>query len=314
MSQRETLRPADTGHGPVTTTCTRLPDGLILFMGVCGVLMSGPASRYGGGALDGITLASLIDLYIFTPGRRLYALRQVRERAEARGLADVVRRVDRALEHEKRAADLESRWGAGLAKDHAMPSEIDPLIDRTLQVIEQMLQNCAMDSDPEVARHANGLVSTLFPGGVTAHIQLPYIDQLAANERVLAVLEARERREWIERLGLRMYVRRLRELNNKFDEALLARDRDKQVEYSDVREAREIGQRHLLQVTAKILGLYCEDEDADTRTALLEPIVEQNEQIRAYRRRRRRVVDIDADTGTPLEDRDAADSDDAGRD
>lgn len=243
----------------------------------------------------------LINLYIATPGRRVYALREVKRRAQGRGLGELVARIDRALAHEARTAELEGLWSAGQTGKRPVPRDFDPRIDRTLLIIEQMLIACGEDLDPEIARYAAELASQLFPQSVTEHIRLPFIDQLQANENVLTVLEAPERREWVDRLGLRIYTRRLRALNDGFRQALLARDAEPAVKFDDVRAARDKAQANYVAIAARIGGMYCDDEDAELRTELLAPIMEQNEELRIWRRRRRRPVDIDADTGEPLD-------------
>jgi hypothetical protein len=260
-----------------------------------------------------IPLSVTINLYISTPGRRVYALREVKRRAAERGLSDLIARIDRALEHEKHTAELEGLWSVGRAGKRPVPRDFDPRIDRTLLVIEQMLIACSEDPDPEVARYAGELVNQLFPQSVSEHIRLPYIDQLQANEYVLTVLEATERKAWVDRLGLGLYTRRLRALNDGFRQALLDRDADPAVSFEEVRAARDQAQNNYVAVAARITGMYCDAADAELRSVLLAPIMEQNDELRTYRRRRRRPVDIDADTGTLLAD-DSEISDDAGDD
>lgn len=247
-----------------------------------------------------IPISNFINLYVFTPGRRVYALRRLREIAIARGVDDLVPAIDEALAHEAHTAALESAWGVTQAEVETRPREIDPQIDRNLLLIDQILRHYA-DQGGEVGRYAGALVAALFPHGVSHHIRLPYIDQLAANERVLSTLEAAERQTWVERLGLRMLVASLRELNEVFGHALRLREQEAAVTFADVRAARERGQALLLEIVARVLGRFPTAADAETRTALLQPIADQNEEIRLYRRRRRRVVDIDPSTGEPTE-------------
>jgi hypothetical protein len=248
-----------------------------------------------------IPLSIIINLYITTPGRRVYALREVKRRARKRGLSDLVTRIDRALAHEARTAELEGLWSAGRTGKRPVPRDFKPRIDRTLLVIAQMLTDCAKDPDPEIARYAAELANQLFPQTVTEHIRLPYVDQLQANEYVLTVLEATERKDWVDLLGLRIYARRLRTLNDGFRQALLARDAEPAVKFDEVRAAREQAQENYIAVAARIGGLYCDREDGEIRTDLLACFIEQNDALRAYRRRRRRPVDINADTGEPLD-------------
>jgi hypothetical protein len=114
----------------------------------------------------------------------------------------------------------------------------------------------------------------------------------------------------MDRLGLGIYTRRLRALNDGFRNALLARDADPAVSFEEVRAARDLAQNNYVAIAARITGVYCDAADAELRSELLAPIMEQNDELRAYRRRRRRPVDIDADTGKLLPD-DSGDSDDS---
>jgi hypothetical protein len=69
--------------------------------------------------------------------------------------------------------------------------------------------------------------------------------------------------------------------------------------WDDVKAGRELGQELYLQVVANIIMRFA--ANLSTRSALLEPIWDQNQEIKAYRRQRRTLVDVDPDSGEPLE-------------
>jgi hypothetical protein len=71
------------------------------------------------------------------------------------------------------------------------------------------------------------------------------------------------------------------------------------VDFGQVRAARAQGQAHLLEAVAMIIGKYPKSsaEDVAARVALLGPILQQNEAIRAYLKSRRSVQDVDPETG-----------------
>lgn len=245
-----------------------------------------------------IPIADFIKLYHFTPGRRIHALRQVREIVVEHELADLLPATDEALTQEAYYAALRSAWGLANAEAETLPSEIDPKIDRTLLLMDQMLGHYA-DQGGETGRYARRLSASIFPDGVGQHIRLPHVDQHAANAQVLVILEAAERQPWIERLGLRMLTASLRELNDAFGRAVRLREKTGGVTYGEVRDANARCHEMLLEVVARILGRFPTPADGPLRTELLKPIAYQNEAIRLFRRRRRRVVDIDPDTGEP---------------
>jgi hypothetical protein len=71
------------------------------------------------------------------------------------------------------------------------------------------------------------------------------------------------------------------------------------VSFEEVRKARARGQNNMLSAVALILGRYYESnpEAVHARGALMTPIMEQHEIVHAYLRSRRKVRDIDPDTG-----------------
>jgi hypothetical protein len=72
------------------------------------------------------------------------------------------------------------------------------------------------------------------------------------------------------------------------------------VKYREVQAARREGQEYLREAIAMILGRYYRSRDPEhvaARAVLLAPIAQQSAAIRAYRRTRRSLRDVDPDTG-----------------
>jgi hypothetical protein len=130
--------------------------------------------------------------------------------------------------------------------------------------------------------------------------QLPYVDELSAVDSLLADLKG-ELAPAVEELGLSRLVKRLEMLTADYRAALSASDPS--ISFGVVRAARSKGQESLLQVVAIILGEFplSSPEHVKARSALLAPILTQNEAIRQYLRGRRGGVieDVNPETGEP---------------
>lgn len=238
-------------------------------------------------------LSSLFALYTLTPGRRIYALGRVRERALAKELTVIVAAIDAAIAQDRHALDIDA---ARLAPTKSPPvRQRDTAVDRTLAVIHRLLSHFAAGEDSAVP---SALLSNLFPINLAHHVRLPFVEQAAANERVLAVVEGEAHKTWLDNHGLRPLIVQLRTTHDEFAAALHARDDESAPSWDEVKAARESGQELYLQVVARVIVQFIEDPEA--RDELLEPVWDQEALIRAYRRQRRTVVDVDPDTGEPL--------------
>jgi hypothetical protein len=127
---------------------------------------------------------------------------------------------------------------------------------------------------------------------------LPQVDELSALETIVAKL-AGPLAGTVAELGLARQAARLAELTAAYHDALRAPAPDT-VPYREVQAARQQGQEYLLEAIAMILGRYYRSRDpehAAARAALLAPIARQSATIRAFRRTRRSLRDVDPATG-----------------
>ncbi len=249
-----------------------------------------------------ISLGSLIHLHVFPTGRRLWAMHQLKERAAERGLSDLAAHADRAVEHDRWTRDLDARWAArqlqqGQGEDPAQ--RVDVLVDRTLLALRD-----AAECQAAVARPGDGtaekvkvFLRELFPMGVAAVASMTYGEELAAVESIVGKLRG-GLAPLVAELGVGRHAERLAELVGEYRGAL-AGPRGEPLDFGQVRAARARGQELLLQAVAMILGRcpLSTPEHLALRTALLGPVLEQNEAIRQYFRARRMVEDVDPDTG-----------------
>lgn len=238
------------------------------------------------------TLTSLFALYVLTPGRRIYALRRVLERATEMGHEALLGPIAAAIAHDYHAIDLDV---ARRMRSRGTVRERHAAFARTLGAIISLLAYYGRDDSTAAA-----LQSTLLPRGLFHHIHLAHAEQLAANERVLSILEDAGRKAWLDAHGIRPLIEQLRIEHDAFAAALQARDSSKRPTWKQVRAARAHGQELYLQVVARIVVMFA--DDVDTRNALLDPIYQQNQRIKDYRRQRRSVAEVDPESGELLDD------------
>ena len=252
-------------------------------------------------------LSSMFALYTLTPGRRIYTLRRVRKLAAAKELSPIVESIDQAIAQDGKALDLDAKRLDPRPPKRA--KEKDARVDEVLMTLDVLLSyHAGKQNDGAVAMQA-----TLFPGGAHYHIRMPHIEQAAANERVLKILESAKEKAWVDAHGLRPLVLDLRTAHDEFDAALNARHGHTRVSWDKVKEARAAGQELYLKVVVQILAEFL--ADPDTRDQLMAPIWQQEELVRAYRRQRRGgLADVDPDSGELLADEEGSEESQEGAD
>ena len=251
-----------------------------------------------------VALQDILNLYVFSTGRRLFSLKQVHQAAKERKLSALASQVAEAIKHDRATRTLERRWSkqSSVSPGAGEAPRIDALIDRTVSGLRDAAQAHAEGAEPgeAIIKVVNDFVEDLFPAGVPAVTQLAYVDELSAVEEVLEKLKGPHAKT-VKELGLERFVARL--------EALLPKDRaalegpKSELSFGAVKAARAQGQDFLLQTVAMIVGAFPKStsDHVAARTALLTPILRQNEAIRQYMRGRRggSIADVDPETGEP---------------
>ena len=244
------------------------------------------------------SITSLFSLYILTPGRRIYALRRVAERAKVHELQEFAPGIELAIAHDHETLDLDA---ARTERAVVEVREHDTEVDRTLGAIQSLISHFANGKSKDAT--AEALLGLLFPSGLSAHVHLPHVEQASANERVLKILEGNLHKQWLDTHGVRPLIIELRTNHDEFEAAMKARDAGTP-SYDDVKEARDRGQELYLEVVAHIVS-HLRDKP-EIRDDLLEPIRAQDLRIQHYRRQRRSVVDVNPETGEELEPNDGS--------
>lgn len=250
--------------------------------------------------MDG-TLESIFNLYVFTTGRRLFALQRVRALAKEQRFTELMKHCDAAIEHDLATRAMERRWAGEPAASGTNPAaqRIDVLVDRTLGAIRDhvVAQTQGAAPDDPIHEEVASFLKSIFPVSVHAITSLSYVDELAAVDDIVALLKG-ELAPAAKEFGLGRLVNRLADLAVQYREALEAPP-PSLIDWGRVRAARAEGQGRLLEAVAIILGKHHErtSEGTAARLALLAPILQQNEAIRQYLRSRRAIADVNPETG-----------------
>jgi hypothetical protein len=259
--------------------------------------------------MDG-SLETIINLYQFPTGRRLFAHKQIRARAESDGFDKLVKHCDKAITHDTQTQSLEKRWaGESITSDtNPEAQRLDVLVDRTLGAIrDHALAQAAgaPDNDP-IHITVDNFVKKVFPAGVHAITSLPYVEELEAVQAIVHSLQ-NELAPLVQELNLQRHVTRLNTLAIDYRKALEAPP-PSVLTWGNVRNARAEGQGLLLETVAIIVGKYHSRSAKGTaeRLHLLEPILRQNDSLGAAFKNRRAPSDINADTGDEIANAPAA--------
>ena len=236
-----------------------------------------------------VPASSLLKLYRFPLSRCLFVLEQVRDRARALDIPAIVRLAEHAIARVTEALDLDHRQRAlRTSKFPPEARELDQRLDAAIDGLDTYCQSqMSLYRGEERAAAAARLRRVLLPGGVGAITQLPYADQHAQIEALLAHAQTPEMVADLALLPeMASALARVRELNAQYGERL--RQTEEALTRQDVRARHEECQELLFTVACLIVGHFGEfpERHAD-REHLLEPILRENEALRERRRRRR---------------------------
>lgn len=235
--------------------------------------------------------SSYFSMVQFSAGQRISTYNQVRPVAEEQGFAALVRHVDRARAHDIHTQRLDSLWVAQQSRGLYPPElqETDDASDQTLTGIRDVAVGHVRGLPENHPLHGRveHFLGDVFPGGVSATTSLPYVDQVAVMESILAKLQG-EHRALVQELGLLPKVGYLGELTRAYRTYVDAGI--KPLTFPVVRAARERGHGYLLQTVAIILGTHHDHDNAEhvrKREELMAPIDKMVAVIRSVARARR---------------------------
>jgi hypothetical protein len=244
------------------------------------------------------SLTSLMNLYVFTTGRRLYVLRRMLPRAEQM-YPELVEPLRTAIRSGERVMEMETVYAnQPPSSGNAEALATDNRLDQVLSAFYTFLCSVATAAPPDSAnaRAAVRVRDGVFKGGIQGLIQLTHPEEVEAVDGMLRKLS--EYLDEIKTLAVAPIIDEVRRLNRQFRAALDAK-RPSGVSYDEVRASQAKNQEELLGVVAMVMGRFAgfREGDVDKRSELLAPVMEQNEAIAAYRRSRRAVPDVEPSTG-----------------
>lgn len=247
------------------------------------------------------SLTALLSFYIFSTGRRIFAMTETKKVVAEKGHTVLAAHCDACIAHDRDALEVEARWSTDKdAPQYATEAkQVDILVDVALGALRDSIDAEVRDAAPGDALGAEAalLAQELFPNGLTAVTQATFPEELAQLQRIIARLQSARWSTVVQELGLARRLTRLVQLESRYAAAIAAPVAA--VTFADVRNIRATGQTLMLQAVAMILGLHPSESAADiaAREELLAPILRQNEAIRVYLRNRRSVEDVNPDTG-----------------
>jgi len=256
-----------------------------------------------------LTTTKLLNLYRFGAPRRVFCFGVMLERLPEGAFAELRERIERAMEADRATCELEAHWRGTRGHTEYAPgaTELDAELDNAIKALDDALAvslKAFGEGSPraEAATFARG---RLFPKGVRAVTRQTFVKQAVMVSVLLERVEAEpELAATLDRLGARVYLERVAELNARYRE-LLQLDDQTQPSYDELRQARAEGQeafcRIVFQVVARLTDDDLSDEEAAALEKALQVVLEQNAKIRRQRRRRRKPLEVDPETGEELE-------------
>lgn len=254
------------------------------------------------------TLDSLLNVYALPTGRRLVALKSVRDAAQSCGNTALVGWVDDALKHDAQTRGVELDWLRQKQTPAAKPSDavqVDQELDRTLAGVHGVLSgvvNGALPGQP--VEDAAVLLPLLFPAGLGALTQGSHVDQCTAVEAVMREVRKPEHAARITALRLGPALDRVDALTKKLSDILSAAAKAPGVAHSSVVAAQQKGLSNLRVTVAKVIGMHPLDTPEDTlaRATLLEGVTRQGAAFAEAFKRRRGGTDVNPETGEPADE------------
>ncbi|MEZ6188698.1 MAG: hypothetical protein R3F62_27310 [Planctomycetota bacterium] len=253
---------------------------------------------------DYISARAMLDFRQFPLSRQQYSLRRI-----ALALADsedefLRQQVAKAIELGEEARNLELDWrGHQAEKEHgAEARQLDIELDAALCSLHAFLKTTIEsfgESTPRGAQASHAL-ERLFPLGVRQVIHLPFVEEEDTVRIMLnRVTSESALGKALREIGAIPLLDRVTECHARYANALPRREPGPS--YDEVREARRQGQERLSEIVflvmARLLrGQHKGKQAAGLKQALGE-VLEQDQAIKRYYKRRRRVTDVDPMTG-----------------
>ncbi|RAL25079.1 hypothetical protein DL240_02365 [Lujinxingia litoralis] len=249
------------------------------------------------------TITEFLSLRRMPSSRGAYAMQKTLELCDQQGVPAPLReRVEQACQVAQTTVELELDWEqartqTSTARGNA--AQIDMKLDQAIAAIGRILDGELLGPDESPhTQAARQIQNVIFPAGISAVIHVSYEHQHVTIDALVARLQ-NQLKEQVALLGMERHVERVHALNQRFGKEL---DRDERpaLTYDEVVTSREALHVALCQVVAAAFEHLRADADAPTLSAVLAPLVEQQQRTHAYVSRRRAVPPVDPGTGAEL--------------
>lgn len=243
--------------------------------------------------MDPIT--TLFNFPQLTPGSVLYALKQTPEAA----LDALAPAVDAARQAANATLDIQLRWEQtkDASRSRGAASKLDNQIDRTIAglaaVAKANINSLPADHPAHIASKA--VLHIAVPQGVAHVTQMRFEDELAAVQRMLKHLDPAA----VQAANVEYQVAELARLAPLFEAELSKRV--ERVDYDSVRAQLAVLQRAVIVFVVQAAARWAAPADSETLNAALAPMLDQVDRIRDARSRRRRVLDVDPESGVEID-------------
>ena len=239
-----------------------------------------------------------------TPGRRGYILVQMKRAAEQLGAADIAARCAALIEQER---GLQAQWkayktGQALATAASWSAEVlalDAQLDQLLTELRDLLEVQGRRIHTERGQASKALHDRHFAVGLTWYTHVSVEDESMRVGTLVVELAADP--EAVGAAGVGEVVEEVRRVHADYAQQVAAQEKEKRPDFDALRAAELAAHRALLDtialVLARTMALPLAEQKAQ-REALLGEAAAQDAEVSALARSRRKVVDVQIDTGS----------------
>ena len=243
-----------------------------------------------------------------TPGRRAYTARRTKEAALALDYSAIAAACDAMVAQEQAQLERLRRYNAdrALATAASWSPEInadDVLLDRLVVELRDTLGVLGQRTSSPRGQAAQTLLERYFAQGVPYYTQQVFEEEA---ERVRELVAGLTRdRALVEGATVTEVVDELGEVHTRYADAIAAFRKSDRTDFALVKQGELDNQRALLELIAQVLATTAElpvEKRLAQRQALLTTAAEQDQDISDLVRSRRKVRDVNPETGVPVPD------------
>lgn len=242
------------------------------------------------------TLKYILRISRLPPGRRHTAFIQIRLIAIELGLTALVEFCDIIITFEEVLREKNQ-----LAKKLVPNSQLALLVTHIAKTLNSIRKFCVLPienfPDSEEAKLGQEVIGDIFNGGIIGITQQVH-EEVARDMDIVLKKFRTLYTDHAEALNFKKYFEKLEGHCLEFNTELEKEDKQ-EVTSEELREGKIKGQNHMRSLVARIIGLYPDEtsEQISARNRLLDPLFVQLKEAKLYRKNRKKVLDINPETG-----------------